>query len=145
MFKKKFRKIMALWKCGESVEGVWKFSTESPTPCPSPVGRGVICTANCRRLWRPRRSLSKGISSGGLRPPQHQVEYILQHINTIIPCCGGRRPPPLKQTNHTAPLPTGEGQGVGLSGAFVAFVAFMFFSCKYRLCSKKLLQNKNRL
>ena len=31
MFKKKFRKIMALWKCGESVEGVWNFSTERQT------------------------------------------------------------------------------------------------------------------
>ena len=40
MFKKKFRKIMALWKCGESVEGVWKFSTESPTPLPLPRREG---------------------------------------------------------------------------------------------------------
>ena len=30
-------------------------------------------------------------SSGGLRPPQHQVEHKL-YIG-IIGCCGGRRPP----------------------------------------------------
>ena len=32
-------------------------------------------------------------SSGGLRPPQHQVEYKSSLIVCIIDCCGGRRPP----------------------------------------------------
>ena len=31
----------------------------SPTPSPSPAGRGAVCNANCRRLWRPRHNLSK--------------------------------------------------------------------------------------
>ncbi len=44
-----------------------------------------------RRLWRPRRSLSKHTSSGGFQPPQHQVEHIF--ILCPFDCCGGRRPP----------------------------------------------------
>ena len=44
-----------------------------------------------RRLWRPRRSLSKHTSSGGFQPPQHQVEPIF--ILCPFDCCGGRRPP----------------------------------------------------
>ncbi len=123
MFKKKFRKIMALRKCGESVEGVWKFSTESPTPCPSPVGRGVICTANCRRLWRPRRSLSKGISSGGgggagaPRAGQRKTNKTKRPIKNTHPPTQSPRGAEAGDLRHLSrqiiPLPSLRGRGRG--------------------------------
>ena len=99
---------------------------QSPTPDPSPVGRGVNTVVSCallpnrsvtrnsvlrliaerirRRLWRPRRSLS----------------YKLQQTW----CCGGQKPPiysssggysknAITSATYHSP-PTGEGLGVGL-------------------------------
>ena len=49
-----------------------------------------IRSGGVRSTMTKRNNRSKK-SSGGLRPPQHQVEHKL-YID-IIGCCGGRRPP----------------------------------------------------
>mgnify|MGYP004421911439 CR=1 FL=1 len=50
----------------------------------------IMKRSNNRRLWRPRRSLSKHTSSGGFQPPQHVTPtencttFLLTTIETII-------------------------------------------------------------